>query len=221
MEAAAERACRHIGYRNAGTFEFLVGPDGSFSFIELNTRLQVEHPVTESIIGIDLVREQVRIAAGERARARGPRRPAQRARDRAADQRRGSGARLRAGARDGSSASGRRSGRASASTRSSRTGRSIPPYLRLAHREGHRQGRRAAASRSRGRCARSASSRSRASRRRGDVLRDILDERRVPERRVLDVVPRGGRSAAAGAGPIRAGAVEPGTRAGRAAARCA
>jgi acetyl-CoA carboxylase, biotin carboxylase subunit len=66
MEAAAERACRHIGYRNAGTFEFLVGPDGSFSFIELNARLQVEHPVTESVIGIDLVREQVRIAAGSR-----------------------------------------------------------------------------------------------------------------------------------------------------------
>ena len=65
MEAAAERACRHIGYRNAGTFEFLVGPDGSFSFIELNARLQVEHPVTESIVGIDLVREQVRIAAGD------------------------------------------------------------------------------------------------------------------------------------------------------------
>ena len=51
MEAAAERACRHIGYRNAGTFEFLVGPDGSFSFIELNARLQVEHPVTEAIVG--------------------------------------------------------------------------------------------------------------------------------------------------------------------------
>src|SRR5437660_4116923 len=65
MEAAAERACRHIGYRNAGTFEFLVGPDGSFSFIELNARLQVEHPVTEAIVGIDLVREQVRIAAGD------------------------------------------------------------------------------------------------------------------------------------------------------------
>jgi acetyl-CoA carboxylase biotin carboxylase subunit len=65
MEAAAERACRHIGYRNAGTFEFLVGPDGSFSFIELNARLQVEHPVTEMVIGIDIVREQVRIAAGE------------------------------------------------------------------------------------------------------------------------------------------------------------
>jgi acetyl-CoA carboxylase biotin carboxylase subunit len=66
MEDAAERACRHIGYRNAGTFEFLVGPDGSFSFIELNARLQVEHPVTELATGLDLVREQVRIAAGER-----------------------------------------------------------------------------------------------------------------------------------------------------------
>jgi len=66
MESAAERACEHIGYRNAGTFEFLVGPDGSFSFIELNARLQVEHPVTEGVVGIDIVREQVRIAAGER-----------------------------------------------------------------------------------------------------------------------------------------------------------
>jgi acetyl-CoA carboxylase, biotin carboxylase subunit len=64
MEAAAERACRHIGYRNAGTFEFLVGPEGSFSFIELNARLQVEHPVTELVTGMDLVRTQIRIAAG-------------------------------------------------------------------------------------------------------------------------------------------------------------
>ncbi|HYA08328.1 MAG TPA: biotin carboxylase N-terminal domain-containing protein, partial [Gaiellaceae bacterium] len=65
MEAAAERACRHIGYRNAGTFEFLVGPDGSFSFIELNARLQVEHPVTELVTSLDIVRTQVRIAAGD------------------------------------------------------------------------------------------------------------------------------------------------------------
>jgi acetyl-CoA carboxylase, biotin carboxylase subunit len=65
MEAAAERACRTVGYRNAGTFEFLLGPDGSFYFIELNARLQVEHPVTEMCTGIDIVREQVRVAAGE------------------------------------------------------------------------------------------------------------------------------------------------------------
>jgi acetyl-CoA carboxylase, biotin carboxylase subunit len=65
MEAAAERACDAVGYRNAGTFEFLLGADGSFYFIELNARLQVEHPVTEMCTGIDLVREQMRVAAGE------------------------------------------------------------------------------------------------------------------------------------------------------------
>ena len=65
MEAAAERAARAIGYRNAGTFEFLLGPEGDFFFMELNARLQVEHPVSELVTGIDLVREQIRIAAGE------------------------------------------------------------------------------------------------------------------------------------------------------------
>src|SRR5207248_10527537 len=66
MESVVENACRAIGYRNAGTFEFLVAPDGSFAFIELNARLQVEHPVSELVTGIDLVRGQLCVAAGER-----------------------------------------------------------------------------------------------------------------------------------------------------------
>ena len=76
MESAVERACVAVGYRNAGTFEFLLGPDGTFHFIELNCRLQVEHPVSELVTGIDVVREQVRIAAGERldVSGRAPRR---------------------------------------------------------------------------------------------------------------------------------------------------
>jgi acetyl-CoA carboxylase, biotin carboxylase subunit len=71
MEAAAERAARQVGYRSAGTFEFLLGPEGDFYFIELNARLQVEHPVSELVTGIDLVREQIRVAAGRELAATG------------------------------------------------------------------------------------------------------------------------------------------------------
>ena len=68
IHASAKAICREAGYYGAGTVEYLVGSDGLISFLEVNTRLQVEHPVTEVTAGIDLVREQFRIARGEALR---------------------------------------------------------------------------------------------------------------------------------------------------------
>ncbi len=115
----AERAIKAVvaaGYENVGTLEFLVDADGNAYFIEINCRIQVEHPVTEMLTGIDLVATQIRIASGEPLGLHPAGRAAERPRDRVPDQRRGPGPRLPAAAPAPSSGSTRPAARACAST---------------------------------------------------------------------------------------------------------
>ncbi len=118
LYAASKAILSEAGYVGAGTCEFLVGQDGTISFLEVNTRLQVEHPVTEEVTGIDLVREMFRIAAGEPLGYDDP--PIRGHSDRVPDQRRGPGAELPADTRARDRCSGRPAVPASASTPASR-----------------------------------------------------------------------------------------------------
>jgi len=65
MGKASVKLCQDVGYSNAGTIEYLVDDDGNFYFMEMNTRIQVEHPITEEVYGCDLVKQQIQVAAGE------------------------------------------------------------------------------------------------------------------------------------------------------------
>src|SRR5690606_18422203 len=65
LGASAIRIAKEVGYENAGTIEFIVDKNGNYYFIEVNTRIQVEHPVTELVTGIDIVKEQIKIAYGQ------------------------------------------------------------------------------------------------------------------------------------------------------------
>ncbi len=187
MEDAARKACEALGYRGAGTIEFLVDAEKRFYFIEMNTRLQVEHPVTELLTGIDLARAQLAVAAGEGLPATG-RAELPRPRDRVPHQRRGPRERLHARARC------RRPLLAAARTRRPRRHarlRGLPDsaVLRLADRQGDRLGR---GSTRRSRPGAPRADRVRARRRADDPRSRARHprERGLPQRRVHDRVHR-------------------------------
>ncbi len=72
MQSEVARACSALRYAGAGTVEFLVDPEGNYYFMEMNTRVQVEHPITEVLSGVDIVKEQIRVAAGQGLTGQGP-----------------------------------------------------------------------------------------------------------------------------------------------------
>ena len=124
LRVVSKAILREAGYVGAGTCEFLVGQDGTISFLEVNTRLQVEHPVSEEVTGIDLVREMFRIAAGEELGYDDPRGP--RPLDRVPHQRRGRRPQLHAGAGHADALAAAAAVRASVSTAATSTARPSP-----------------------------------------------------------------------------------------------